>query len=157
RRLDVEKAHRRGADDDEPPLEPVFADGARQHVARRYVALWIVTRRPDPDAAALVGRNRDARAVRAADDDRLHAVLAGAYDHGPAARRDADQLDRHRRIDRLGHAIDRGHAADHAVEFGIVRDEAGAAGGPLQLGYVGEQPGRADEIRPRIAAAGGDR
>ena len=77
RRLEVEKADRRRADQDEPAAQPVRRHGALQHVFGRNVTRRIVLVEMDPQLTVAVGRHFEAR-----HRHRLHAGLVDAHQDG---------------------------------------------------------------------------
>ena len=136
RRLDVEQARRRSADEDKVVGDRLGRRGAVENLVGGNVLRRIGLGEIHPDAAVGVGADRR----QAADAQPLDAdVVAGLDQHRPLPRGEAQHLDAERGIEVPLHVQDHRHAADHAVGLRCDGEHPVPGGGVIDLRNVAQE------------------
>ncbi len=151
RRLEVEQADRRGADQDEPAAKAIRRHGALQHILGRNEAGRIVLVEMHPELTVLIGRHFEARYRHG-----LHAGIVDAHQDGARLGDDPQHLHGERGHQRALRLHDHRHQADDAVALGIDREQAAAGRGHLDRRNVAQDSGKGHQIRRRIGSANGE-
>ena len=114
RGLQIEQPDRRGADQNEPAVQPIRRHPALQNVLGRDVTRRIVFVEVDPELPVAVGRY-----FEAGHGDRPDAGVVDPHQYGAGTGDHAQHFHRQRRHQSALRLHDHRHAADNSVAFRI--------------------------------------
>jgi hypothetical protein len=140
-----------GADQNQLAADPVGGHVVLQNVLGRYVTVWVVRRKMNPELSIAVGRH-----FETGDGDATDAGGVALDPDRTGVGDDAQHFQRQCRSDRALRLHHHGRSAHHAVGLGADGEHTAAGGGPFENRNVPEYARKVHEIGAWIRSHHGE-